>query len=45
MNPPGPRCSHPSSGPRAETGYMGVQNEGEASGVFFKEVSYRHDTK
>jgi hypothetical protein len=30
-------------GPRAENGYMGVQNEGEESGVFFREVSYRHN--
>jgi hypothetical protein len=30
-------------GPRAETGYMGVQNHDTGSSVFFKEVSYRHD--
>jgi hypothetical protein len=32
-------------GPRAEAVYMGVQNEGDGSGVFFKEVSYRHNTQ
>jgi hypothetical protein len=32
-------------GPRAETGYMGVQNHDTGSSVFFKEVLYRHDSK
>ena len=29
-------------GPRAESGYMGVQNHDNGSSVFFKEISFRH---